>query len=556
MTASDRAQAILKYFQELTPADRKSLLNELGHVAVPEGYGGFFIDPGKPADDQRSETLFELDGLVNAQSTGFMVEMIPLMYPFLDQLRGRERYLEALDVGCRTGAGTALMADLFMSYHSGLATYFDTIDIDPTFAEYQQSRWSHLRQSLVGDIADVAAASYDYLICSHTIEHLADPGPFCRELQRVARDYVFIFCPFEEYEPIDGHHTITKEFVASLEPIHTQVLKSWWWRHNEANSDVVFFVLKGAADPVPTQNSEQMMQYDLVWVDPYYVIAIADDIWHNSQPEQNRHRSIYELASHVHPRGTAAAVDPYSRSVIRADAYRAAVAHYAAVYGSFTICDVGAHLGITAMDTVNHAIAAGGTVKAFAFDAGAASELTWRNFENNGFGDIVFERAAVGDVDGHGIMYSEPGESVGNRVILGGSASSPVRFLKLDTYLKEKGAFGPATVKIDVQGAEPGVLSGMRALLDQHPVTLMMEFTPWALRQSGTHPFELLSALSRTHHIFDLGYNRERMIEVRDPGELLQRVDSAHPYWCDVLLVPYDLKDGERFLDALQAACD
>ena len=299
-----------------------------------------------------------------------------------------------------------------------------------------------------------------------------------------------------------------------------------------------------------------MQNLDIVWADPYFIIAMKNDIWYDGTGLECRGKSIYDLARYERKsRGEIYSAEPLSVAAVREDPYRAVVAHYAASYGAFTICDVGAHLGITAMDTVGQATALGADVRAFAFDAGVAAELTWRNFENNGFAsEITFERAAVGDLDGHGIMYTEEGESVGNRVILGGSSSYPVRFVKLDTYLKVNNAAGPATVKIDVQGAEPFVLNGMRELIEDHPVSIMMEFTPWALRQSGVDPVQLLSDFVATHHIFDIGFHRERMIEVVDIPALLHRVDSAQPWWTDLLLVPFSVRDEDTLLACLREA--
>jgi SAM-dependent methyltransferase len=235
--------AVVEAFRKVPAERRASVLIDLFHSTVPPDYGGFFVDRSKSEADQREQVLFELDGLVNAQSIGFAVEMIPLMYPYLQTLEGKDRYLEVLDVGSRTGAGAALLADIFMSYHSRLPTYVDTIDIDPTFHEYRSSRWPRLRQNLVGDVFSLSAKSYDIIVCSHTVEHLSEPIPFCRKLQAVAKNWVFIYCPYNEINPIPGHHTVNDALIDQLMPVEKRILPSWWWRPKGEPAECVFVVL-------------------------------------------------------------------------------------------------------------------------------------------------------------------------------------------------------------------------------------------------------------------------------------------------------------------------
>lgn len=244
VSAPARSAAAVNAFLSVPVEERSAVLRDIFHAIVPTDHRGFFVDQTKAKALQRDETLFEFDGLVNAQSIGFSVEMLPQMYPYLRELEGRGRYLEALDVGSRTGAGAALVAELFMSYHSHLPTYVDSIDIDPTFLEYRRSRWPRLRRNLAGNVFDLAPKSYDFIVCSHTIEHLEDPIAFCRQLQLIARDLVFIYCPFNEENPIPGHHTVGNALVDSLEPVAKHVLRSWWWRPNGVPNDCVFFVLR------------------------------------------------------------------------------------------------------------------------------------------------------------------------------------------------------------------------------------------------------------------------------------------------------------------------
>lgn len=241
---------LIALFTSLPPAEKRRILGRLTHALLPAKFVPRYHPPNVDFDNEGeylNYAAFELDGLWNAQSIGFMVELIPLMYPFLAQLE-EKKVIECLDVGSRTGAGAALMADLFQSYFSMLRIDVDSIDIDTTFHDYQIARWAHLRRPLVGDIFAVEDRSYDIVICSHTIEHIKDPLPFARRLTQIAREFVFIYCPFEEIDPIPGHYRIAQHVVDHLEPIEQRVLPSWWWRTkaNPGMQQCIFFVLPGS----------------------------------------------------------------------------------------------------------------------------------------------------------------------------------------------------------------------------------------------------------------------------------------------------------------------
>jgi hypothetical protein len=56
----------------------------------------------------------------------------------------------------------------------------------------------------------------------------------------------------------------------------------------------------------------------------------------------------------------------------------------------------------------------------------------------------------------------------------------------------------PRLVKIDVEGAEPEVVAGLRPLLGARPLDVVLEFGPERLRRLGTHPQSFLDHLSGT----------------------------------------------------------
>ena len=89
---------------------------------------------------------------------------------------------------------------------------------------------------------------WDLVICSHTIEHMSDPFPFIAQLQRLARHWVLIYCPFNE-SPLTSNHkiSITKDIVDSLHPSVVEILDSPGWQNLTRDRKCVLFVLQGNA---------------------------------------------------------------------------------------------------------------------------------------------------------------------------------------------------------------------------------------------------------------------------------------------------------------------
>lgn len=90
--------------------------------------------------------------------------------------------------------------------------------------------------------------SYDYVFCSHVIEHVPDPIDFCKQLQRIARHYCFITAPFNEDSAnlSPGHiNTFTEElFKKNLKIEYFETRTSFGWQGN--NRKVFDLILKGA----------------------------------------------------------------------------------------------------------------------------------------------------------------------------------------------------------------------------------------------------------------------------------------------------------------------
>jgi 2-polyprenyl-3-methyl-5-hydroxy-6-metoxy-1,4-benzoquinol methylase len=141
--------------------------------------------------------------------------------------------LSLLDVGPRTGAGLALLRLL----HHPLAftrLKFEPvygIDLDPEFERIAKTEFRDIHP-LTGDIFDLSDKSYDIVTCSHTIEHIPDPQSFVEKLVRLARRAVFLACPYEEANRVEGHCvSIGQSFFDMLQFDDVEVYESQHW-HN------------------------------------------------------------------------------------------------------------------------------------------------------------------------------------------------------------------------------------------------------------------------------------------------------------------------------------
>jgi len=289
------------------------------------------------------------------------------------------------------------------------------------------------------------------------------------------------------------------------------------------------------------------MAVDLVRDREYLILAYIEDQWYERVPVHMRNASIYDFAREV---GKTHAVTGLTFEELdpRTQSFELLVAHYCRTFPKFNVCDVGSHYGVFMMDAVRVVEANSGEADLFAFDAGIAADLTWRNFENNGFTTIKFTHAAVGPMNGHVPMFIDAGNSEDNRLVNGSGASVPVRCIRLDTYLEQQNAIRPSCVKIDVQGAEPAVMAGMTSLLASQPVTMQIEMAPWAMRKSGMDPIAFLDELLVNYTIFEIGALRQHLRHVHDGLGGISTIDGEWPYWTDLLLIPRSLQGVEQLI--------
>jgi FkbM family methyltransferase len=134
--------------------------------------------------------------------------------------------------------------------------------------------------------------------------------------------------------------------------------------------------------------------------------------------------------------------------------------------------DVGAHAGIVTT-ALAAAVGAGGTVWSVEPGAGTAARLR-RTVELSGLENVEVVQAAAGDAPGELLMEAGADPSLARRAPAGAGAIA-VRAITLDGLWQVHGRPVVSALKIDVEGAEPAVLRGASALLQECRPAILAE---------------------------------------------------------------------------------
>ncbi len=192
-----------------------------------------------------------------------------------------------------------------------------------------------------------------------------------------------------------------------------------------------------------------------------------------------------------------------------------------------TFVDVGANIGYFSL-LAARCVGAGGQVFAFEPDPDNAA-LFRASIVLNGFEQrIDLAEAGLSDSAQRGALYLSADNLGDHQIYAGAEArpSVPIELLRGSDYLQGK-LNRIDLLKIDTQGSEFQVVNGLLPLLQRLPPALriMLELTPYSLRQagaSGRELIELLGVLQQPMWIID--HIEHRLVSC--PAEELAR-------WCD-----------------------
>ena len=179
------------------------------------------------------------------QSELFMSELLPFIYRAYIGIP-TNALKTVLDIGPQSFGGTRLLHDLHSpASYNKLKLAITAVDIVKSFELLQKLMVPGV-EFLIQDIFSIEGRAWDFVLCSHVVEHVPDPLPFLARCQALAHDFVLVACPWEEL-PITtkGHvNTITPALVAAAGGEELTVYTNYMWGKKR---QVCIFRLPGKA---------------------------------------------------------------------------------------------------------------------------------------------------------------------------------------------------------------------------------------------------------------------------------------------------------------------
>jgi len=204
------------------------------------------------------------------------------------------------------------------------------------------------------------------------------------------------------------------------------------------------------------------------------------------------------------------------------------------------VVDVGASIGYF---TLLAAKLVGNKGKVFAFEPGPENfKILKKNVEVNKYDNVILEQKSVSDINGkinlnftdhigfHSTDFS-PDDPVCLRL--------PTTSITLDKYFENLNLIGKLNfIKMDVEGGEFKVLSGMRTILKQQKnLKILAEFMKDFLIQVGSDPKEMLSLLDHNGFtLFNIDDKNQKLYQTNiDELMHLEELDSTVNIFCEKL---------------------
>jgi SAM-dependent methyltransferase len=173
----------------------------------------------------------DFENLWGAQSVIFMTDILPHFHRKLVEHHRRPEVLKVLDVGAASGFGSRFLASLHRDHSIYSQLDVEAIDISPGRKRWIQATAPDVKFR-VADLFEQPSRAWDFVVCSHVIEHIENPRPFIEKLADVCRGFAFVYSPFAEEPRIKAHaSSITEADYAGL-PCEFHRIKSVGWHPN------------------------------------------------------------------------------------------------------------------------------------------------------------------------------------------------------------------------------------------------------------------------------------------------------------------------------------
>lgn len=161
--------------------------------------------------------------------------------------------------------------------------------------------------------------------------------------------------------------------------------------------------------------------------------------------------------------------------------------------------DVGANIGYFSLLAAK-LVGTGGKIYAFEPESGNHGLLR-KNIELNSYSNVQAIQKAVSNKSESTLLFlstlDSGSHSLYREAARGVQESVQVTTTTIDEFLESEGWPSIDLMKIDVEGAELGVLGGMENLVERSPnMKLVVEYCPFLIQSTGANPSDLLTKLS------------------------------------------------------------
>jgi len=245
LTQTNKKLQIQKTLQDL-----KQVIGNIAELSEPEFDETIklwheVVDELKDAvfDSRNHQSRLKYEFGWGAQSTQFAIDCVPYFHRILKQYYGRINDLSFLDVGGGSGAG----ANVFALLHSDRVVYsklkIDVIDYVPVRKRWVQSIYPNINYT-VGDVYDLTEQQWDFVFCSHVVEHVPNPRKFCQQLSKICKGFAFIYAPYNEIERISCHrNTITEDLFDGFNLESLEIFKSMAWHADKPEDKCILAII-------------------------------------------------------------------------------------------------------------------------------------------------------------------------------------------------------------------------------------------------------------------------------------------------------------------------
>ena len=185
-----------------------------------------------------------------------------------------------------------------------------------------------------------------------------------------------------------------------------------------------------------------------------------------------------------------------------------------------TVIDVGANVGWYTI-IASKLVGKNGSVIAFEPEPENFAILK-RNVLANGCDNVILEQKALSNAAETLTLYlDEVNKGMHSIVFDQKGGTIKVEALRLDDYLENR--FKKVDfVKIDVEGAEPMVLEGMKRAIESHPgIRLVVEFAPERVVAAGHQPKQYLEGFIEQGFLIYIIDEGKRQVVPTTPAEIL-----------------------------------